>query len=112
VHNGDCLRLRNVRSWFPTITRLGVHNIFRIKTLQCYYVFSDYLRKAFVQIEKWGQSVVKQLDSVESTKWICIEWVSLNECISNAGMTFIPDKSEPDKDREEVMPRPTRGWTV
>jgi hypothetical protein len=45
-------------------------------------------------------SVVKQLDSVESTKWICVERISLNEFIQMRGMTFMPDKSKPDIDRE------------
>jgi hypothetical protein len=35
-------------------------------------------------------------------KWICIEQGSLNECILNAGhwLLYIPDKSEPDTNRE------------
>jgi hypothetical protein len=37
------------------------------------------------------------MDSVESTKWIWVERISLNECISDA---YIPDKSKPDIDRE------------
>jgi hypothetical protein len=50
--------------------------------------------------------VGKQLDSVESTKWICVERISLNECISDAGHGFytrqIETRHRPRKWRQDL----------
>jgi hypothetical protein len=54
------------------------------------------------------QSVVKQLDSVESMKWIC--WTNLSQWMQMRGMAFIPDNVKSDIDIESDTKTYSQGW--